>query len=246
MTGRRFAGGERSDATLHPPENCTSPLLCCYGDAFRLSAPITAAALAFSPFSTFFTLKIGQREHFWNSFLNLSDWRSDLDGDWMLSLSNIVFSCGESNVERSSYPHVSTCCVKTANPTVTAIEKCCLREIGTLDGLVVIEANPLPPPLIPAPFATLLLSAPPTPQQLPALRFEETQWKSAWIDTWTPALIGNSELISRADPGRKPSPQPDRGRRTPTGVSGRANWPASTPPLSSPHTPPIAKCTVWE
>lgn len=111
VMGRRFAGGERSDATLHPPGNCTSPLLCCYGDAFRLSAPITAASLAFSPFSTFFALKIGQREHFWNSFLNLSDWRSDLDGDWVLSLSNIVFSCGESASNAAlthMFPHVAS------------------------------------------------------------------------------------------------------------------------------------------
>lgn len=46
--GRRFPGSERSDATLHRPENCTSPLLCCYVAVFRLSAPVIAAVLAFS------------------------------------------------------------------------------------------------------------------------------------------------------------------------------------------------------
>lgn len=85
-------------------------------------------------------------------FLNLSDWRSDWDGDWMLSLSNIG-SLVASRMLNAALTHVSTCCVKAAKPTVTAIGKCCLREIVTLDGLVVIEANTLRPPLIP-PSAT--------------------------------------------------------------------------------------------
>lgn len=86
--GRRSAGGGRRDATLRPPENCTSPLRCCYGDVFRLSTPVTAAALAFFQ-ATFFALKNWSEETFLDVFLNLPEWQLDLDGKWMFSLSNI-------------------------------------------------------------------------------------------------------------------------------------------------------------
>lgn len=144
----------RSGATLHPPENCTSPLRCCYGDVFRLSAPVTPATLAFFQ-EIFFALKTGQREHLWISFLNLSylsvglGWRVDVltEQHWL--------SCGESMLNTALahlFPHVAS---KLPIPLKNVVCERFARRMGWL--LLKLTSLFLPfgaPPCSPPPPAT--------------------------------------------------------------------------------------------